>query len=158
MDAPTLKALQKLHNPHIFCPLGNEALVTSLGYDATRAHSMDWWDTNSITLGLPSSSSAPIETTFKLTCTPAQHQAARGLTDRMKSLWSSWALEGEGPDQKVYFAGDTAYRSVHKGEDEEKVPVCPAFKEIGEQFGGFDLALLPIGCVLPFLWSRRGEK
>ena len=47
----------------------------------------------------------------------------------------------------VYFAGDTAYRTVRDGEDEDKVPVCPAFAEVGERFGGFDMALLPIGWV-----------
>jgi L-ascorbate metabolism protein UlaG (beta-lactamase superfamily) len=47
--------------------------------------------------------------------------------------------------KKVYFAGDTGYRTVRDGEDEDKVPVCPAFAEVGERFGGVDVALLPIG-------------
>ena len=51
----------------------------------------------------------------------------------------------------MYFAGDTGYRTVLGGEDEDAVPRCPAFKEIGEKFGGVDLALLPIGCVFRFL-------
>lgn len=33
--------------------------------------------------------------------------------------------------KNLYFAGDTAYRTVRDGEDEDKVPVCPAFAEIG---------------------------
>ena len=33
------------------------------------------------------------------------------------------------------------------GEDEDKVPTCPAFRQIGETFGGVDVALIPIGCV-----------
>jgi N-acyl-phosphatidylethanolamine-hydrolysing phospholipase D len=48
---------------------------------------------------------------------------------------------------KVYFAGDTAYRTVLDGEDEDEVPVCSAFGEIGRTFGGFDFAMIPIGCV-----------
>jgi N-acyl-phosphatidylethanolamine-hydrolysing phospholipase D len=48
---------------------------------------------------------------------------------------------------KVYFAGDTGYRSVRDDEDEAKVPTCPVFKEIGEVFGGFDFAMIPIGWV-----------
>jgi L-ascorbate metabolism protein UlaG (beta-lactamase superfamily) len=47
--------------------------------------------------------------------------------------------------KKLYFAGDTGYRTVRDGEDEDKVPVCPAFAEVGERFGGVDVALLPIG-------------
>jgi L-ascorbate metabolism protein UlaG (beta-lactamase superfamily) len=50
--------------------------------------------------------------------------------------------------KKVYFAGDTGYRTVRDGEDEDKVPVCPAFAEVGECFGGVDVALLPIGYVM----------
>lgn len=47
--------------------------------------------------------------------------------------------------KKLYFAGDTGYRTVRDGEDEDKVPVCPTFAEVGERFGGVDVALIPIG-------------
>lgn len=105
-----------------------------------------------------------IQTSFKLTCTPGQHVANRGPFDRWKSLWASWVVEevidkpehneqiGEQVEgsanvtpKKVYFAGDTGYRTLIEGESEDNVPVCPAFKEIGEKFGSFDLALIPIG-------------
>ena len=57
-------------------------------------------------------------------------------------------LDSEGKEGvKAYFAGDTGYRTVLDGEDEEKVPHCPAFKEIGERFGGFEFAMIPIGSV-----------
>jgi N-acyl-phosphatidylethanolamine-hydrolysing phospholipase D len=46
---------------------------------------------------------------------------------------------------KVWFGGDTGYKTICEGEKESDVPICPAFKEIGERFGGFDLALIPIG-------------
>jgi L-ascorbate metabolism protein UlaG (beta-lactamase superfamily) len=60
---------------------------------------------------------------------------------------------------KVWFAGDTGYRTVKDGENEDNVPVCPAFKQIGELFGGFDLAMIPIGydlsvfCGVGFLFA-----
>jgi N-acyl-phosphatidylethanolamine-hydrolysing phospholipase D len=54
----------------------------------------------------------------------------------------------------VWFAGDTGYRSVRDGEDEDKVPHCPAFKEIGNAFGSFDLAMIPIGFVG---WLKLGR-
>lgn len=63
-----------------------------------------------------------------------------------------WSKVGK----KVYFAGDTGYKTVRvdKGETEEGVrEVCPAFGEVGERWGGVDGALLPIGCVLSSLWS-----
>ncbi|KDQ13326.1 hypothetical protein BOTBODRAFT_66824 [Botryobasidium botryosum FD-172 SS1] len=112
-----------------------------------------------------------VETTFAITCTPCQHGSGRTLWDQSHSLWSSWAIEelGNGPlgsgaasaggemereRKKVWFAGDTGYKTVREGEDEETVAVCPAFKEIGDLFGGFDLALIPIGAYSPReLWS-----
>jgi N-acyl-phosphatidylethanolamine-hydrolysing phospholipase D len=31
------------------------------------------------------------------------------------------------------------------GQNEDEVPFCPAFQQIGEKFGGFDFAMIPIG-------------
>ncbi len=36
-----------------------------------------------------------------------------------------------------------------KKEDEDSLPSCPAFKEIGEVLGPFDVSLIPIGAYLP---------
>jgi N-acyl-phosphatidylethanolamine-hydrolysing phospholipase D len=52
---------------------------------------------------------------------------------------------------------DTGYRAVPKeseGTDDyadeyKDLPVCPAFKQIGELRGGFDLGLIPIGAYVP---------
>ncbi|KAF8331153.1 hypothetical protein F5887DRAFT_1081400 [Amanita rubescens] len=54
-----------------------------------------------------------------------------------------------GETVKIYFAGDTGYRAVVDGEDEDKFPHCPAFREIGEVFSGFDFAMIPIGAYRP---------
>jgi L-ascorbate metabolism protein UlaG (beta-lactamase superfamily) len=71
-------------------------------------------------------------------------------------LWCSWVIEelGSTPNKKLYFAGDTGYRSVTEddittGIDPTQLPRCPAFAEIGQRYGPFDLALLPIGCYSP---------
>lgn len=49
--------------------------------------------------------------------------------------------------------GDTGYRYVPEGgpysEEEQNAERCPAFREIGEEFGPFDLCLLPIGAYEP---------
>ncbi|KAI0800240.1 N-acyl-phosphatidylethanolamine-hydrolyzing phospholipase D [Fomes fomentarius] len=123
------------------------------------------------------SHSQGVQAAFVLTCTPAQHTANRSAFDRWQTLWASWAVEEDlsaGPPhslssststgadaegesrapRKVYFAGDTGYRTVFDGEDEDAVARCPEFKEVGEKFGGFDLALLPIGAYAPrHMWS-----
>ncbi|PBK88129.1 Metallo-hydrolase/oxidoreductase [Armillaria gallica] len=139
LDNHTLSTLfKRTRKPHAFAPLGNEKHFESIGIPNGHAHTLDWWDARRVEIP---------GTSFKLTCTPAQHLTGRGLLDQGKTLWSSWAVEGEG--KKVYFTGDTGYRSVKDGENEAERPVCPAFKEIGERFGGFDLAMIPIGAYNP---------
>jgi N-acyl-phosphatidylethanolamine-hydrolysing phospholipase D len=82
----------------------------------TDAVDLDWWDSASFR-GL----------TF--VCTPAQHSSGRGLTDQYLRLWASWVVLG--PTKRFFFAGDTGYD--------------PRLKAIGERFGPFDLAAMPIG-------------
>ena len=53
----------------------------------------------------------------------------RTLNDRNRTLWASWAIESGG--QRIYYSGDSGYFS--------------GFKQIGERFGGFDLALIENG-------------
>ena len=157
MDLPTLHSL--LANPssaaHIFVALNNAAyLSNALSLPRTRVHDLDWWDERILTVALPAAEPAaePVRTNVRVTCTPAQHDSNRTLFDRWRTLWASWVVEELAPahggiGKRVYFGGDTGYRTVRDGEDESKSPVCPAFKEIGERFSGFDIAMLPIGCV-----------
>lgn len=62
-----------------------------------------------------------------------QHWSARGVADRRKTLWGSFIFEGAAGS--AYFAGDTGY--------------SPHFKDQGERYGPFDIALLPIGAYEP---------
>jgi N-acyl-phosphatidylethanolamine-hydrolysing phospholipase D len=48
-------------------------------------------------------------------------------------LWAGWVLIAE--DFRFFFAGDSGY--------------CPHFKDIGAEFGPFDLAAIPIGAYEP---------
>ncbi|KDQ61052.1 hypothetical protein JAAARDRAFT_124098 [Jaapia argillacea MUCL 33604] len=154
LDTTTIRSLlARQRTPHIFAPLGNESYFRSIGIPTTHTHTMDWWETKHVETDVQSESGVQ-KVAFDVTCTPAQHFTGRGIFDRFKTLWASWVVEEvvEGQDKsgaKAYFAGDTGYRAVLDGQDEDKVPTCPAFKEIGERFGGFDLAMIPIGAYLP---------
>eukprot|EP00898_Chlorokybus_atmophyticus_P007900 jgi/Chlat1/8110/Chrsp75S07566 len=138
LDENTIKALG--NRPLYLVPLGVKEWMEKFG--VTNVKELDWWESHEAkTLSGP---------TLKAVCTPCQHFSGRWLDDRNKTLWSSWVLEG--PTKKVYFAGDTGYRSVPKdfqGVETDITPVCPAFAEIGAKHGPFDLALIPIGAYSP---------
>src|SRR5258708_18820529 len=97
---------------------------------AARVAELDWWDEQSVG-------------GVRFVCTPARHFSSRQLFDRNATLWCGWAALA--PGRRVLFGGDSAYH--------------PAFAEIGQRCGPFDVALLPIGayeprCVMGFLHTN----
>jgi len=140
-------------SPHIFVPLNNaNYLSDALRTPLSRFHELDWWEERLLQVPLPSNTDSPaVNAEVRLSCTPSQHITGRSIFDRFHALWGSWVVDDVHSHKNVYFAGDTAYRAVRDGEDEDKVPVCPVFAEVGERFGGFDMALLPIGWVSPLI-------
>ena len=66
---------------------------------------------------------------IKLICLPSRHFSGRGPLNRNSTLWASWALISK--YGKIYFSGDSGY-GKH-------------FKEIGDQYGPFDLVLIDSG-------------
>lgn len=115
LDYESIKAL-KGKVEHFFTPLGVGAHLQKWEVDKTKITELDWWQ----------------ETTFKnlkLVCTPAQHFSGRGLTDRAKTLWSSWIVQSK--KDNIFFSGDSGYANH--------------FKTIGEKYGPFDFAMIECG-------------
>ncbi|KKK26240.1 hypothetical protein ARAM_004961 [Aspergillus rambellii] len=175
LSLPTIKDIHSRHpNCHFFAPLGNKAWFNRSGI--TNMTELDWWEERDIVLSpLPNStaevekpaegtSSKPEDIKARIGCLPCQHTSNRGVFDRAKTLWASWYIEAEG--RKVYFAGDTGYRTVPVLPDdvddhapEYNFPSCPAFKQVGEFRGPFDLGLIPIGAYSPrwFMSSMHSD-
>jgi len=157
LDTHTIQTLLQRSEriPHFFAPLGYEAYFQSLGVPASNTHRMDWRDSKRLEVSFDTDTSTQSDDSAPVTKRIVDmHATGRTRRASYKSLWASWVVEevitdylGESarPPVKVYFAGDTGYRTVFDGEDEEEVPYCPAFEEIGEIFGGFDFAMIPIG-------------
>lgn len=101
---------------HWYTPLGVGNHLIAWGVDPVRVSELNWWDETAI---------GDIE----LVCAPARHFSGRGLFDRYATLWSSWVLRGNSGN--IYFSGDSGY-GTH-------------FKEIGEKYGPFDIALMECG-------------
>lgn len=150
LDSDTLKKLTEKQKGEIrfFCGLGVKAVLTGLGIGikAGQVTELDWWE--GAKLEHPSLGGVDF------ICTPAQHQSGRAPWAFDKTLWCSWIVKESAPDgKKLFFAGDTGYCSVTSdtqyGPHEASHPPCPAFKQVGQLYGPFDLALLPIGCFKP---------
>lgn len=101
---------------HFFTPLGVGNHLEAWGVPKSNITEMDWWQ----------------ETQFgnlKLACTPAQHFSGRKMNNGQSTLWSSWVITSS--TENIYFSGDSGY--------------ADHFKEIGEKYGPFDLALMECG-------------
>lgn len=116
LDKNTVKYLGD--NVKWFVPLGLLKWFNSMGI--SNVVELDWWESTSFK-------------NLSIICTPAQHFSGRGLFDRNKTLWSSWAILGD--KNRFWFGGDTGYSSN--------------FKKVGSEFGPFDLAAIPIGAYEP---------
>jgi L-ascorbate metabolism protein UlaG (beta-lactamase superfamily) len=119
LDLATLKKLSQKHSSKVFVAMGDKKLVESAGLRDVRE--LDWWE------------DAQINSELKITFTPTQHFSARGLFDRLRSLWGGYMIQSAG--RRIYFGGDSAY-STH-------------FSEIKERLGSPDIALLGIGAYEP---------
>ncbi|KIW09204.1 uncharacterized protein PV09_00132 [Verruconis gallopava] len=148
LDVDAIRTLyaRRTNAVHFLCGLNNKSWFVSCGIPADQVTELDWWDEIEATVDGVGSA--------KIVCTPAQHTSARTPSDRNCTLWCSWVVQNisDGNRKNLFFAGDTGYRSITKEDlntNEKSLPRCPAFEEIGELYGPFDLALLPIGCFLP---------
>jgi len=168
LSHPTItKIAQKHPNAHFFCGLGNKAWFMKSGMKEKNVTEMDWWEEKTLTLSPPASERGEslsssesggdkqqdIAATFG--CLPCQHTSARTPFDKGHTLWASWSVTSGG--KKVWFGGDTGYRTVPElpasefdyGEKYSHLPHCPAFDTIGKLRGPFDLGLIPIGAYDP---------
>lgn len=105
--------------PNYWTPSGLSKWLERRGIN--RCRELAWWETAQLAEGL------------ELHCVPAQHFSGRTPFDRDHTHWCGWVLRSR--SRTVYFAGDTGFSSV--------------FKEIGARFGGFELAMIPIGAYRP---------
>lgn len=115
LDYTTFKNIKQKVNK-IICPLGVGEHLEYWGYPAENIIELEWWE------------NAQLTDLIQITATPARHFSGRGFT-RNNTLWASYVFQSE--KLKLYLGGDSGY-DTH-------------FKEIGNTFGPFDLAILENG-------------
>ncbi len=117
--------------PLFVVPLGLKAWLERRGI--THAVELDWWQGHRM--------AAPAGE-VEVMVVPAQHWSARGLNDRMNTLWGGFAVFS--PDCHLFYAGDTGY-----SRDFADMRQRFAERQSEGAGGGFDVALLPIGAYEP---------
>lgn len=115
LDYKAIKALSDRVN-QFFVPLGVGAHLQRWGVEKNRISEFDWYDGKEF---------MNIEFTFA----PSLHFSGRGLTNGNSTLWGSWIIKSS--QLNAYFSGDGGFS--------EK------FKELGNQFGPFDIAFIENG-------------
>ncbi|AKK74607.1 beta-lactamase [Chryseobacterium gallinarum] len=115
LDYPTVKAIEKRTGMAIV-PLGVGAHLERWGY-AERKLIEEEWGTEIL-----------LKNNIKIIFTPARHFSGRRIRQN-DTLWTSYVLET--PTKKIFLGGDSGYDSH--------------FKNIGEQYGPFDYAILENG-------------
>ena len=117
-DHLDFKTIRKLRNKvdKVYCSLGVSSHLKYWGFDMNKIIEMDWWE------------SKQLEENMSLTTAPARHFSGRGIK-RGQTLWSSFILKTQ--HYNLYLGGDSGY-DAH-------------FKEIGNRYGPFDIAILEAG-------------
>ena len=100
---------------HVYTSMGVASHLVYWGYDKQIITELDWWQSADIG-------------DMQLTAAPARHFSGRSVR-RFTTLWSSFILSSN--DYKIYIGADSGYGNQ--------------FKEIGEKYGPFDLAILENG-------------
>lgn len=115
LDYPTIATL-KPKIKNVICGLGVGASFEQWGFAEENVHEADWF------------TALELETGFSVHVLPARHYSGRMLT-KNRTLWAGFALET--PKRRIFISGDSGYG--------------PHFKQIGENFNGFDLVILDNG-------------
>ncbi len=132
LGAETVRRLSRLNvaaRARWMTSAGVGRLLRRFGVRGEHIAELDW--TQSVEIA-----GAELGQAVKVTAWPARHFSGRALWDRMKSLWSSFVIEG--PKHRVFYGADSG--------------MWPGFAEIAARYDRFDLTLLEIGAFHP-LWA-----
>ncbi len=128
-DAPSFRRLMKdakNRKTEILTGLSMQKLVKPWTY-GQKIQTAGWWQQFELE-----------NTNLRITFTPSQHWARRGLTDLNEMLWGGFmieTLENLAAKQTIYFAGDSG--------------LSPVFGLVGAVFSNIDIAMIGCGAYKP---------
>ncbi len=115
LDCKVVRALRD-RVAQVICPLGVGAHLLRWGYAPERLTELAWGEHAQ----LPG---------LRVNAHTSYHYSGRNLNTRRRALWASYVLRGGG--KTIYIGGDSGY-ATH-------------FAALGEQYGGFDYAVMENG-------------
>ena len=116
LDKATIKKFVNSTIP-FYCSLGVGGHLIKWGIPKSRITELDWTD------------GIFIANKLKITATPARHFSGRGIIGRQQTLWSSFVIQSS--KHNIFFGADSGWYD--------------GFKDIGDEYGPFDLTMLEIG-------------
>lgn len=116
LDYPTIKKLAPGTTP-VYCSVGVGGIIEKWGISKSRITEMNWGQ------------KAMVGNDCSVTATPARHFSGRGLVNRNTTLWSSFVIKGS--SHNIFFGADSG--------------IFPGFKDIGDEYGPFNLTMLEVG-------------
>lgn len=120
LDYRTLKKLKDKIKMAVV-PMGVSSDLIYWGFDPKKIIELNWNQSTTLPGGL------------QITATPAQHRSGRTYGKDNQTLWASYVIQAG--NYRLFFGGDGGY--------------CDYFKQIGRQYGPFDLAFLECGQYSP---------
>jgi len=120
LDYRTLKKLKDRIKMAVV-PMGVGADLVYWGFDPKKIIELNWNQSVILPAGL------------QITAAPAQHKSNRTYGKENKTLWASYVIQAG--RYRMFYSGDSGYG--------------PHFKQIGQQYGPFDVALLECGQYSP---------
>jgi len=120
LDYRTLKKLKSRIKMAVV-PKGVGSDLVYWGFDRKKIVELNW------------NQSVKLSDRLRITATPAQHKSNRTYGKENRTLWASYVIQAD--DYKLFYSGDSGYG--------------PHFKEIGQKYGPFDIALLECGQYSP---------
>lgn len=115
LDEDSIKSINHKAR-HFIAPLAVGKLLEEWGIPQEKITELDWWHSKSID-------------NLTITAAPAKHTSERGLSDKNKTLWASYGIQGR--NHNLYLSGDSGW---HEG-----------LHQIGERLGPFDITFFEIG-------------
>ncbi|QOR68724.1 MBL fold metallo-hydrolase [Cytobacillus suaedae] len=122
LDYPSILRLKEKVG-HYFVPYGVGSHLLRWGVQKDKIREFNWWD-------------ELLWSEITLSFVPSQHFSGRGITNRDSTLWGGWVILGK--SSRIYVSGDGGYG--------------PHFKQIGDEYGPFDLTIVEGGQYDP-RWS-----